>query len=160
MIWLSLDCQFAFALIVMFFVSLPSPTYWHHQSAYDTVFGGLLRQAIASTSGILVASFANAYIISKFKIIMHGKRFWLRNLIATAIGEGILCIISYHILFLGKYSYLHIFHFIWSAWFYKCLYAAIIVYPVSLLVVYIKRKEGFDLFDYNISYNPFVFSTR
>jgi uncharacterized integral membrane protein (TIGR00697 family) len=160
LIWYSLACQFAFSLIVTYFINLPSPEYWHNQAAYEIVLGGLIRQAIASTCGILVASFVNAYIISKFKIIMHGKRFWVRNLIATAIGEGILCIISYHILFVGKYSYPHIYYFIWSAWLYKCLYAVIIVYPASLVVAYIKQKEGFDLYDYNVNYNPFALSVR
>lgn len=159
-IWYSLGCQVIFAFIITLFISFPSPDYWHLQESYNVVLGGLTRQVIASTCGIVLGAFANAYIISKFKILMNGKHFWLRNLLATAIGEGIICVVAYTILFHDKYSLSHLIYFMSSAWLYKCFYATLMVFPVSWIVCAIKRKEGFDIYDYNVNYNPFILSVE
>lgn len=157
-IWYCLACQVVFTFVITLLISLPSPNYWHFQESYNVVLGGLTRQVIASTCGILLGGFVNAYIISKSKILMHGKHFWLRNLIATAIGEGVVCIVAYTILFHSKYPLSHLVHFMLSAWSYKCFYAILMVLPVALIVDIIKRKEGFDIYDYNVNYNPFSLS--
>ncbi len=160
LIWYSLLCQLLFAVAITLFISLPSPEYWHLQSVYNAVLGGLFRQAIASTLGIAIGLFVNAYLISTLKIRMHGKKFWVRNLFATAVGEGIVCVVCYTILFYDKYPLQHLMHFMASAWVYKCLYATLMVGPVSLIVSYIKSKEGFDVYDYRVNYNPFKLSTE
>lgn len=159
-IWYSLACQMIFAFVIIFFISLPSPDYWHLQEHYNIVLGGLSRQVVASSCGIMLGGFVNAYIISKFKILMRGKHFWLRNLIATAIGEGVLCIVAYTILFYDKYSLSHLLHFMFSAWSYKFFYAILMVLPVALIVDVIKRKEGVDIYDYKVNYNPFSLSVK
>lgn len=154
-IWTMMACHLIFCILLYFSIMLPSPDSWEHQAAYDQVFGNILFTGIGSFVGIPAGYFVNAYLISKFKLRMHGKRFWLRSLVSTAIGQGVMHVITYTAQFLHIYTIAEVAHLIFSAWVFKCVYALVAVIPTTILVYFIKKKEGVDVYDYEVNYNPF-----
>ena len=48
-------------------------------------------------------------------------------------------------------------HVFVNAYLLEIVYAVIFVIPAQMLVLYLKRQEGIDAYDYGISYNPFNF---
>jgi uncharacterized integral membrane protein (TIGR00697 family) len=84
-IWMAIICQFIFALSCAILISFDSPDGWANQGAYNQVLGKLPRVAFASFFAIVSGAFINAYAISKWKILLHGKYFWLRSLGASAV---------------------------------------------------------------------------
>ena len=40
----------------------------------------------------------------------------------------------------------------------KILYAFIMAAPATILVQYLKKLEGIDMYDYNVNFNPFIFA--
>ena len=39
----------------------------------------------------------------------------------------------------------------------KIVYAVVIAAPLNMLVNYLKKLEGIDIYDYNVNFNPLLF---
>lgn len=155
LIWLNILCQYLFAVLLTIGIHLPSPDFWKLQSSYDVVFGNAIRQALGSTVAVVASAFINAYIISKTKIMLKGKYFWLRCLTASGIAEGTLVAIAYMTIFIGKYSVSYIFIAILTAWGIKLVCSAIFSLPAAILTRFLKLYEGIDIYDIRTNFNPF-----
>jgi uncharacterized integral membrane protein (TIGR00697 family) len=94
-IFIAIICQFIFAFVCGGLISLHAPFGWAHQQAYDQVLGKLPRVAFASFLAIMTGAIINVYAISKWKILLRGKYFWLRSLGASVIGELVFTVIAY-----------------------------------------------------------------
>jgi len=157
LIWFALICQFIFAFVCAGFVMLQSPPHWLYQDAYIQILGKLPRVAMASFLAITIGAFLNAYAISKWKIFLSGKYFWLRCLGATIIGEFVFTIIAYTTEFIGVTSTNNLIHLILVSFSIKLLAEPILILPASLLVGWIKKSERIDIYDYNTKFNPLSF---
>ncbi len=155
LIWGGLICSIISASMLVFVVHLPPPKNWKLQAEYNVVLDPMLRVAFASVIGIILSSFINIYAIAKWKIIYHGKYFWLRSLTSTAIGEFVLTASSVLIGFIGRASLKEIASIILFAYLFKLIYSTFAVYPATLLVNFLKMKEKIDVYDYDTNFNPF-----
>lgn len=155
LIWFIIICGYIFAFLIEIVLKLPSPSEWQKAAAYHDIFGGILRFSTAGTLGIIVGLFTNSYIISKTKILIHGKHFWLRSLGAVAIGEAAHIIISatlifYNTPFMSKLSNIMI-----TMYLFRMVFVLILIIPTQILVSVIKKSENVSYNDYEIKFNPF-----
>ncbi len=158
LIWLSLGLQFIFALLITGVIYLPKPDYWINEQAYFTVFGSILRFVFAGTLANLASNFLNIYVISKLKIPLEGKLFWLRSLISTLLGGFILTAIVLVVGFYGNEVNLPALWVLFkSTYLLEIFYAMILILPASLITGFLKRAEGVDVYDKNTNFNPFNF---
>jgi uncharacterized PurR-regulated membrane protein YhhQ (DUF165 family) len=116
----------------------------------------LTLRDLSGTLGLLVSSFVNIYLVSKWKILVKGRFFWLRSLGASAAGELCLSIIGFSIAFYGKIPYLNIVKLIFAAWLFKSAFTLVGIAPASFIANFLKKFEGIDVFDYTTNFNPFV----
>lgn len=72
LLWYVLSSSLIFSVLSLVVVHLPSPEYWHLDTAYHTVFDPLLRGSIALFLAISVGRFFNIYALTKMKILVHG----------------------------------------------------------------------------------------
>lgn len=156
-VWGSMICTLVSAALLVFIVHLPAPATWPNKHAFNVVLDPMLRVAIASVLGSLLSSFVNIYLLSKWKILVKGKYFWLRSLTSTAFGELILTISSVLIGFIGRASFLEIAVIIFNAFLFKVVCTSIIIYPEVILVKFLKKAENLDVYENNIDFNPFKF---
>jgi len=97
----------------------------------------------------------NAYIMSKMKISSGGRNFSLRAIVSTIAGESADTIIFFPIAFGGLISAGQLLVLIATQTVLKSVYE-IIVLPVTIRVVrYVKKIDGNDAYDTDISFNPF-----
>lgn len=160
LVWSAILCQLILGLFIMAVLHLPEPSYWHHEADFNYVLGDSFRYALASTVGNFFGEFTNIYLISKFKILTKGRYFWLRSLGATFCGEGVLTVIVFFITFFHVTSSDHMIDLILSGYLFKLSLSVLGVFPASLLVNYLKKSEGIDVYDYSTSFNPFKFSVN
>jgi uncharacterized integral membrane protein (TIGR00697 family) len=158
-IWTALICQFLFAIICLTLISLPSPSNFTHQSAYDHIFGNLPRVVISSFIAIVAGSFINAYLVSKWKVMLNGRLFWLRSLTASIFGEAVFVIISLLMEFIGVLPIQTILQLIFISFVTKIVINPILVIPSSILAAIIKKIEKIDVYDYDLTFNPFKIRT-
>jgi len=160
LIWIVLFCDFLFALTTSLLVMIPSPTL-QIQNIYNFVFSDLLRGSTAEIFGVLCGIFTNIYAISKLKILVRGKYFWLRSIGSSTIGEAVLVLIAMPIMFLGKISISQLFVLMLFSYLYKIVFAIVAAYPATVMVRAIKKVEKLDVYDYGVNFNPFsVFTDK
>ena len=96
----------------------------------------------------------NAFVMSRMKIATKGKGFSGRAILSSVAGETLDSLIFMPIVFWGADIRSLATMLIAQVTFKVCY--EILILPVTIQVVKaLKRYEGIDTFDENISYNPF-----
>ncbi len=154
-IWLGFTANFIMALVFILVISLPSPTFWEHENAYQTVLGFAPRIVMASLLAYFVGEISNSIILSRLKLATQGRWLWTRTIGSTLIGQGLDTTVFMSIAFGGLYSS-DIFMgmgLVQYGW--KVAYE-VLATPLTYAVIrYLKKTEGIDTFDYGVGYNPF-----
>ena len=145
-------------LAVLFFtvgIVVPGAPFWQHQEAFATILGNTPRIVVASMSAYLVGSFLNAFIMSRMKVMTNGKGFSGRAILSTLVGESADSFIFIGIAFAGIFPLGVLITMIFTQAMLKTVYE-ILILPITVWVVgFVKRVEGVDTFDTNLSYNLF-----
>jgi len=88
------------------------------------------------------------------KITTKGRWLWTRTIGYTLVGQGVDTLVFLTIAFLGTLPLSVLGIMILSHWLVKSAYE-VIATPLTYVVVgYLKRKEGVDVYDYGIDFNP------
>lgn len=152
-IWMGFLMNFMVVVLGQVAVALPAAPFWEGEESFDFVFGLAPRIAAASLTAFLVGSFINAYVLSKMKLLSHGKNFSARAILSTLAGESADSIIFFPLAFGGLMPVSELAKMMLVQVILKTLYE-IIILPVTIRVVnYIKRVDESDVYDDDISYN-------
>jgi len=108
LIWAAIFCEFIFIFVCAGLVHVASPYYLHNGEAYRTVFGALPRVFVGSVCAILLGGFINIYVITKWKILVSGRYFWIRSTVSSTVGELVFVITAFLIEFYGKVPFLQL----------------------------------------------------
>ncbi|MCD8306483.1 MAG: queuosine precursor transporter [Prevotella sp.] len=166
-IWLGFVMNF---LVVAFgaLACLLPPITKGADAAFREVFGFAPQVVIASFIAFLVGSFLNAWVMSVMKLRARGKgrfayRFSLRAIASTVVGEGADSLVFFPLafyllpwLFEGapKVNFAMLISLMLTQVVAKTLYE-VVALPITIRVVRrVKKLEGVDVFDEDISYNP------
>jgi len=147
-----------FTLIVTLVIHLPYPlSNANYQSAYKIVLGNNWRACIGFILAMFLSDWLNVYLVSKWKILLKGRYFWMRSVGANAISEfafsSICSVITYYgVVDVGMYFKLLI-----DVWVFKMVYIAIIGYAMLYLVALLKKHENIPEIN-TIKESPFVIS--
>ncbi|MFA6917353.1 MAG: queuosine precursor transporter [Candidatus Gracilibacteria bacterium] len=154
-IWLGLLMNVLMAAVFMAVAWLPSSVYWTNQDAYMAILGWTPRIVLASVIAYFVGEFSNSYILAKLKIWMEGRKLWFRTISSTVVGEFFDTIIFVMIAFYGVLPKELLITVIVSNYIFK-VGIEVIFTPITYLVVgYLKKSEGVDVYDKGTNFNPF-----
>ena len=152
-IWSGFAMNFFVILLAKAAVALPAAPFWQGEEPFDFVFGLAPRIAFASLMAFLAGSFINAYVMSRMKIASQGRHFSLRAVVSTLFGESADSLIFFPIAFGGLMPVSELLKMMVVQALAKTLYE-IIVLPVTIRVVnYVKKLDGSDVYDTDVSYN-------
>ena len=152
-IWSGFAMNFFVVAIAQIAVALPAAPFWEGEEGFNFVFGMAPRIVVASLTAFLVGSFLNAYVMSKMKIASQGKNFSARAIWSTVVGETADSLIFFPLAFAGVIPVPELLMMIGIQIVLKSMYEVLIL-PVTVRVVKaIKKIEGEDVFDNDISYN-------
>ena len=154
-IWMAFLMNFLVVALGQLAVILPAADYWaEHEEHFNFVFGLTPRITIASFTAFLLGSLVNAYVMSKMKLTSDGRHFSKRAVVSTLWGEGVDSLIFFPFAFGGMISVPELIKLMILQVITKTLYE-IIALPLTIRVVkWVKRREGIDVYDEDISYNP------
>lgn len=159
-IWYMLLCGFIFSLICFSVIKLPSPDYWSQESAYNFVLGNTLYIATFATLGVLVGSMLNIFLLSKWKLLLNGKYFWLRSLGSSITGELTQYIIVLTMMYLTVFDLDRIVELIIFDYAIQIGILFLIIPFTHRFIKWLKQTEGVDVYDSNICFNPFSMSDK
>ena len=133
-------------------VALPAAPFWEGEEHFNFVFGMAPRIVVASLLAFLTGSFLNAYVMSRMKLASRGRRFSLRAIVSTVVGETADSLIFFPIAFGGIIAWRELLVMMALQIVLKSLYE-VIVLPLTIRVVKaVKRMDGSDVYDEGISY--------
>lgn len=131
----------------------PCRSFWEGEEHFDFVFGMAPRIVAASLMAFLVGSFLNAYVMSKMKVASRGRHFSARAILSTLAGETADSLIFFPVAFGGIIAWRELLIMMCIQIILKSMYEVIIL-PVTIRVVKaIKKIDGSDVYDTDISYN-------
>ena len=136
-----------------FAMNLPAAPFWEGEAHFNFVFGMAPRIVVASLTAFLVGSFLNAYVMSRMKVASGGRHFSARAIWSTVVGETADSLIFFPVAFGGIIAWPELLVMMCIQIVLKSLYEVLIL-PVTIRVVAaIKRIDGSDVYDQDISYN-------
>lgn len=155
-IWLGFVCNLLAVAAIWVGGLLPPASFWQGQGAYDTILGYTPRLLLASFLAYLVGEFTNSFVLARMKVATGGRWLWTRTIGSTLVGEGLDSAVFITLAFAGTIPAGGLFSAVFSQWIAKCLYE-IAATPLTYLVVgFLKRKEGLDVFDRDTRFNPLL----
>jgi uncharacterized integral membrane protein (TIGR00697 family) len=151
-IWTGFVMNFAFVLLAWLADLIPGAPYWTNQEGFHALFGLAPRVALGSFAAFIVGSLLNAYVMSRMKIRDKGRKFSLRAIASTIVGELSDSLVFFPIALGGIVPKENLLLMIVSQVVFKTLYEVIML-PITIRVVdWLKKTEGSDVYDEGIKY--------
>ena len=152
-IWSGFAMNFFVVALGLIAVAIPPAPFGEGEEHFDFVFGMAPRIVAASLMAFLVGSFLNAYVMSKMKVASQGRNFSARAIWSTVVGETADSLIFFPVAFGGVIAWKELLIMMGIQIVLKSLYEVMIL-PVTIRVVKaIKKIDGSDVYDTDISYN-------
>jgi uncharacterized integral membrane protein (TIGR00697 family) len=158
LIWNALVCQLLFGLFMTVAVHFPIPSGDLTNIHYLAVFKYIIRTNMVSCLSVTSGMFVNAFLMSRLKIRMNGKRFWIRTFLSSSISEFVLCFLAYTTLYFGLKPLKEVWAIILSVWYYKMIFAFFAAPFVAIAARFLKKMEDKDCYDHDVNYNPFLYN--
>jgi len=156
-IWLGFFCNFIVVVAIWIGQVLPPASFWDGQKAYERILGYTPRLLVASFLAYLVGEFANSFVLAKMKIATKGRWLWTRTIGSTLVGEGFDSLVFMTLAFAGTMPAGALLSAILTQWLVKSAYEAVVTPLTYIVVNFLKRREGLDVFDYDTRFNPLLF---
>jgi queuosine precursor transporter len=154
-IWVGFSALLFMAFMSWVVVSLPPADGWEGQAAYESVFGQVPRIVLASIVAFWAGEFVNSFVLAKMKVWTKGKHLWSRTIGSTVVGQGIDSIIFYPLAFWGVWDNAQVVTVMITNWGLKVAWEAALTPATYVVVGWLKRHEGVDLFDDGTDFTPF-----
>jgi uncharacterized integral membrane protein (TIGR00697 family) len=161
-IWTGFAALLFMAFMAWTVVALPPAADWPGQEAYEFVFGNSWRIVLASMTAFWVGEFANSFVLAKLKVLTRGRMLWTRTIGSTVVGQGLDSLIFYPLAFYGLAGWPveQLWQVVLSQWLIKTAWEALLT-PVTYVVVgFLKRREGVEVFDTDTDFSPFAKARR
>ena len=150
------------AVLFMAFMSwvvgeLPPAPDWGNQAAYETIFGQVPRIVFASLCAFWAGEFVNSYVLARMKLWTGGKHLWSRTIGSTIAGQGVDSLIFYPLAFLYADGWTTdlVLKVLVTQWVLKVGWEVLLTPLTYIVVGFLKRREGLDVYDEGTDFTPF-----
>ncbi len=154
-VWIMVLCQSLFVMIICIASQIQPQNNLTAQNL-KSLFGEFWKIMIGTWISVPFSYFINGFIISVLKKLFLGKFFFVRYIIASVVTQASFLLSAHTISLSSKYSFEKFIVIFITAWSYEVM-ITIILLPIGIkLVNKIKKSELTDVYDWGISYNPFI----
>lgn len=147
-----------FVIICQSIIFAPYPAIFKEQHAYFYVLGpNFFRIEMSGFVAYIISNLLNSYIISRWKILVKGRIFWIRNLGASAFSEILFSFLAVFMMELHSIPVNNILRIIIISCVIKIIFTLCFSYPAQVLVNYLKKLTGIDVYDFKNEFTPAKF---
>ncbi len=156
-IWAGFAAVLFMALMSWIVVILPPAPDWENQAAYEAIFGQVPRIVFASVIAFWCGEFVNSFVMAKMKLWTKGRHLWSRTIGSTVAGQGVDSLIFYPLAFWGAVGWTPhlVIVVLFTQWALKVGWEVLLTPVTYLIVGWLKRAEGVDVFDEGTDFTPF-----
>jgi queuosine precursor transporter len=150
--------QTIFVCVCQLIIIAPYPSFFREEQAYFYILGpSLLRIDLSGFAAYLTANLLNSYIISRWKLLLKGRHFWLRSIGSSLFAEALYSFLAILMMELKSIPFHDILKVVGISYSIKAIYSAVFSGPSNLLVNYIKKSTGVDVYDFPKDFTPFKY---
>lgn len=154
-VWAGFGALLFASLMSAIVLAFPPADGWPHQAAFETVFGGTPRIALASLVAYFSGELTNSFVLAKMKVKTEGRFLWARTIGSTIAGEAVDSLIFYPLAFLGVWTTGQVLAVMLSNYLIKVGWEAVMTPFTYRIVAFLKRAEGEDYYDRDTDFTPF-----
>ena len=156
MVWYGVFSWLFLGVSVAICVNAPYPAFWASNAlAYKVALSSLLHASVVSSGAVLLGQLTNAYLVSKWKILLKGKYFWIRSVTSSIIGDSVTVTLSILGIFGSRMSFNELALTLIPEILIMVTFSSLGAIPGVFLVRIIKKAENIDVYDVGINFNPF-----
>jgi len=94
--------------------------------------------------------------LAKLKGAMRGRWLWMRTMGSTLLGQGRDSLVFVVLAFVGTIPLAGLASAMLTQWWVKTAYEAAVTPLTYVVVVFLKRHKGIDVYDYDTRFNPLL----
>jgi uncharacterized integral membrane protein (TIGR00697 family) len=157
-IWAGTAAVLFMAFMSWVVVALPPAPDWKNQAAYAVIFGQVPRIVLASVCAFWAGEFVNSYVLARMKLWTRGRMLWTRTVGSTVAGQAVDSLIFYPLAFWGAEGWTNalVVKVLFTQWVLKVSWEVLLTPLTYLVVGFLKRAEGVDVFDEGTDFTPFA----
>lgn len=155
-IWLGFACNLVAVLAIWAGQAMPPAPFWDGQASYERILGYTPRILAASFLAYLAGEFLNSFVLARMKVATRGRFLWMRTIGSTLAGQAMDSLVFMTLAFAGAIPSSGLASAIITQWLAKSAYEAVATPFTYLVVNFLKRREGMDVFDRETRFNPFL----
>ena len=140
--------------------ALPSASDYTMGDSFHAILGQTPRIVGGSLAAILVGELSNGVVLARLKVATAGRMLWLRTIASTVVGEAVDTAVFLLVAFAGVLTSATLWDVFQSNYVFK-VGVEVAFTPVTYLVVrWLKRSEGVDVYDDRLDLPAFGFGRR
>jgi uncharacterized integral membrane protein (TIGR00697 family) len=155
-IWLGFFCNLLTVAAIWVTQILPPAPFFDAQGAYERILGYTPRILAASFLAYLVGEFANSFVLAKMKIATGGRWLWSRTIGSPLTGQALDSSVFIVLAFVGTMPGDVLLWAVVTQWLMKSAYEAAVTPFTYLVVNFLKKREGIDVYDRDTRFNPLL----
>lgn len=149
--------QILFAIVSIAVIAAPHPEFFNKNDHYSTILGHSLFQiTVSGFFAYIIANLINSYIITRWKVLVKGKMFWLRSIGSSAFSEILYSFIAILAMQFGSIPMSDILKVALLSCTIKIAYSVVLAFPANLLTNHVKKVTGIDVYDVPKKFSPFA----
>lgn len=142
--------QTFFILLCQLVLLAPHPDFFTSNPLYEQILGvSLLRIHLSGCAAYIFAMLFNTKVITHWKVLLKGRKFWLRSLGACTISEALYSFVAILLMELQSIPLTNVFKVILLSYTIKMSYNVLLVIPAQIIVYYTRRITKIDVYDFN-----------
>lgn len=153
--------QMVFMALCWLVMVTPHPDFFTNKETYDQILGSsFVRITLSGFFAYIIANITNAYLLTKWKVLLKGKKFWLRSIGSSIISEGLYSFIAIMLMQIQAIPLGDIFKVIAISYSIKIIYNIVLAGPANLLVNQLKILSNIDIYNFPDEFTPFQYSSN
>ena len=154
-VWAGFGALLFASVMTAIVLAFPPAPDWPHQAAFETVFSGTPRIALASLVAYFAGELTNSFVLAKMKVWTEGRYLFARTIGSTIAGEAVDSLIFYPLAFLGLWTTQQVMAVMVANYLIKVGWEAVMTPFTYRIVAFLKRAEGEDYYDRDTDFTPF-----
>lgn len=157
-IFCGIAVQTFFVILCQIVLHSPYPSFFQNQAIYEKILGSsLLHIHISGCGAYVFAILFNTKVLTQWKILLKGRKFWLRSLGSCTISELIYSFFAILLMEIQALPLHYILKVVTISYLIKMSYNLLFMAPAQAFVNYIRNATGIDVYDFNYKFTPLNF---